>query len=598
MEDNLASLIATLARAPTFEDAAAATLDALLALARETLAASPYASRGRILRGMVHLRPGDGYRRLCVVESPFDGAARGAARAPSIPPEASCLPSATAYRWVAEHGVPVAIDVNFGIIDVGATGTLGTAQREEGNHFNSHESQLRLLKREATHLFLLPLFAPGGAIAGMLSIEGQCRAAIGNVFIFPACRERLAVLAAAAAPYLCTLPLRPVQAAAPDEHLPVIGASMAGVVEMLRVFAQQEETILLSGPTGAGKSRLARWCHEQSQERGQSFETLDLSTVPEDLQMAELFGWKKGAFTGALKDAAGCIARAEGGTLFIDEIDKLSLKAQAGLLRVIEERRYRPIGEGAGDRSADVRFVVGTNTDLVAAVRAGRFREDLYYRINVLPVKVPPLAERRDEVPRWAAYMLARRHRAAGRTGQATLSAEAEQALSAQPWPGNLRQLDNIVRRAYALALMRAGASPEELQLEARDVRQALAYEGGAGAPSLPELFHQAATAFVAEAERRKAAGGVLDLDLAEALRGFVLGTAVQKLGNKEEAFRLLGKEAIVQNRNHRKTLKREMDRVDALCRAVGDSRGNPFGALGDGEGVEPRADQHDGGER
>jgi DNA-binding NtrC family response regulator len=306
--------------------------------------------------------------------------------------------------------------------------------------------------------------------------------------------------------------------------------------------------------------------------------------------MAELFGWKKGAFTGALKDTAGCIARAERGTLFIDEIDKLSLKAQAGLLRVLEERRYRPLGEGTGDRSADVRFIVGTNTDLYAAARAGRFREDLYYRINVLPVRVLPLAERRDEVPRWASYFLGRKHRTDGRTGQASLSAEAEQALAAQPWPGNLRQLDNIVRRAYALALMRSGASVEELRLEARDVQQALAYEGGAGARSVPDLFHLAAAAFVVQAERRRAAGSAeapadgLDLDLADAIRGFVLGIAAQKLGNKEDAFRLLGKEAMVQNRNHQKAWKREMERVDALCRAVGDEKGNPFGALEDGD--------------
>jgi DNA-binding NtrC family response regulator len=583
VEDSIASLLAKLARAVTFEDAAVATLDALLAVARETLAASPLAARGRILRGMVHLRPGDGYRRLCVVEAPTDGPQRSSG-ASSAPSPVSCLPSATAYRWVVEHGVPVAVDVNFGLVDVGATGGPGLSHGEDGPRWSSQESQRRLLEREATHLFLLPLRAPGGDIAGMLSIEGQCRSAMGNPFVFPQCRDALAVLAAAAAPYLCTLPLRPVEPAAPDEHLPVIGTSMAGVVEMLRVFAQQEETILLSGPTGAGKSRLARWCHDQSPQRGQSFETLDLSTVPEDLQMAEIFGWKKGAFTGALKDTAGCIARAAGGTLFIDEIDKLSLKAQAGLLRVLEERRYRPLGEGSGDKSADVRFVVGTNTDLWAAVRTARFREDLYYRINVLPVKVPPLAERRDEVPRWAAYMLDRRHRAAGRTGPAALSAEAEQVLSAQPWPGNLRQLDNMVRRAYALALMRAGGSPEELRLEARDVHQALAYEGGAAATSLPDLLHQTATAFVMEAERCRAAGGLLDLDLAEALRGFVLGVAAQKLGSHEEAFRLLGKEAIVQNRNHRKTMKREMERVDALCRAVGYARGNPFGALGEGE--------------
>src|SRR5262249_5349857 len=148
--------------------------------------------------------------------------------------------------------------------------------------------------------------------------------------------------------------------------LPVIGASMQGVIEMLRVFARQEETVLLSGPTGAGKSRLARWCHSRSPVSGQVFETIDLATVPEELQMAELFGWKNGAFTGEAKDTPGCIARAENGTLFIDEVDKLSLKAQAGLLRVLEDKRYRPLGEGAGDRTASVRFIVGTNADLHA----------------------------------------------------------------------------------------------------------------------------------------------------------------------------------------------------------------------------------------
>jgi DNA-binding NtrC family response regulator len=575
LQDDITSLVGALASARTFEDAAHATLSTLLARGGEELARSPFEGAGRILRGMVHLRPGDGYRRLVVLERALDHPRRI---------DAPWLPSATAWRWVAEYRVSVAIDVSLGLVDVGATGSADAVVCERVPQFESPESRTRLLERDATHVIVLPLRSPGGVIDGMISLEADCRSALGQAFIFPACRADLEVLADIAAPYLVTLPLRPVEAAAPDDFLPVIGASMAPVVHMLRVFAEQEETILLSGPTGAGKSRLARWCHERSARRGRSFETLDLSTVPEELQMAELFGWKKGAFTGALKDTAGCIARAEGGTLFIDEVDKLSLKAQAGLLRVIEERRYRPLGEDSGDRLAEVRFVVGTNADLFAAVRARRFREDLYYRINVLPVKVPPLDERRDEIPRWAAYMLDRRHRGGTRAGQATLSPEAEIALAAHPWPGNLRQLDNIVRRAYAMALMRHGPSPGALVIEARDVQQALAHEGVAGARVLLELFQLAASAFVAEAERRKAAGTALDLDLADALRGFVLGTAVQRLGSKEDAFRLLGKDVVVQNRNHSKVLKKEMDRVEALCRALGDEGGHPFGALGEGE--------------
>lgn len=573
MEDKMTSLLAALTRARTFEDAAEALLRALLSMSGEVLARSPYARRGRVPRAMAHLRPADGYRGLVVVEDrPDPGAA-----------SPRCLPSATAWRWVVEHRVPIGIDVKLGTMDIGVTGSPDGAGPGDGRRFDSHQSRMRLLGREATHVLALPLRAPGGAVEGMISIEAECRAAIGGAFIFSELRDRAEVLNGVAGPYLCALPLRPAGAARPDEHLPVIGASMSSVVEVLRVFAQQEETILLSGPTGAGKSRLARWCHEQSPQREKSFEILELSTVPEELQMAELFGWKKGAFTGALKDTAGCIARAEGGTLFLDEVDKLSLKAQAGLLRMLEERRYRPIGEGGGDRSADVRFIVGTNVDLRAAVRAGRFREDLYYRIHVLPVRVPALAERQDEIAPWARYMLERRHRG-GRGAGARLSSDAERALCAHPWPGNLRQLDNIVRRAYALALMDHGASGGDLTLTARHVERALVYEGGADRGSVLELFRHAAAGFVSEAERRRAAGGALDLDLADALRGLVLGTAVQKLGSREEAFRVLGKEAMVTSRNHHKVLRREMDRLDALCRALGEERGDLFGPLVDVE--------------
>jgi transcriptional regulator with AAA-type ATPase domain len=132
---------------------------------------------------------------------------------------------------------------------------------------------------------------PGGGIDGMISIEADCRAAIAKKFIWAQCSATIQMLAAAAAPYLATLPARAPKAGATDELLPIIGATMSSVVQTLRVFARQEETILLSGPTGAGKSRLSRWCHAQSQRHGAHFETVDLATVPEELQLAELFGW-------------------------------------------------------------------------------------------------------------------------------------------------------------------------------------------------------------------------------------------------------------------------------------------------------------------
>ncbi|WP_437595095.1 sigma-54-dependent transcriptional regulator [Sorangium sp. So ce1000] len=582
MTEKMTALLATLARTTTFDEAATATLRAMLATADEALRTSPFAARGKLLRAMAHLRPADGYRQLTVVEhapEPSDEEEPESAPEPEAAP--SYLPSATAWRWVAEHRCAVSIDVQLRQVkphaqNVGALVQKGIA----GEPFNSKESRQRLLGRQATHVHALPLRMPGGSIDGMISLEANCRPAMGRDFIWLACTERLQLLADLAAPYLAALPLGPVAASAADEFLPVIGPTMASTVEMLRVFAQQEETILLSGPTGAGKSRLARWCKEQSRRKGGAFESLDLVTVPEDLQMAELFGWKRGAFTGALRDNSGYVARAQGGTLFIDEVDKLSMRAQAGLLHLLEERSYRPLGEGAGERRADVRFLVGTNTDLHRKVQEGRFREDLYYRINVLPIKVPPLDARADEIPLWAAYMLERRHRETCPDGTSRLDPEAHRALVQHRWPGNLRQLDNIVRRAYTLALLSHGAAPREVLLHAEHVERALDYEAS-GAPRSPtELLQEAAQSFVLAASQRE---GGLDLDLGDAFKGFVLGAAIVELGSREDAFRLFGRGALVESRNHYKTLKRELEKVEALYRALGQEGRFPFRALLDG---------------
>lgn len=587
MQDAIAPLVAALLASSAFEQAAGAVLRGMLERAGRAVDESRFAGRGRILRGMVHLRPSDGYRGLVALEAGSAGAAREIGEG-----EPGQIPSASAWRWVAAYGCAVSIDVTLGTMEPQLE---GVAVREDlgGRSVTfGRESAERLLERAATHLFVLPLRAPGGLV-GMVSLEADCQAAIGRPFVWPAVSSELQLLADVAAPHLASLPVTPPPAPKADDLMPVLGPSMAGLVRMARVFAQQEETLLIGGPTGAGKSRLARFCHAQSRRREQRFEALDLMTVPDDLQMAELFGWKKGAFSGAVTDNAGAVARAEGGTLFIDEIDKLSLKAQAGLLSVLEERRYRVLGDGTGERRADVRFIVGTNADLRAAVEAGRFREDLYYRINVLPVKLPPLDERADEIPAWAAYMLERRHREAAPGGRATIAAAATRALAGRRWPGNLRQLDNIVRRAYALALVEHEEAPREISLEARHVEQALGHEGGGANKKREPAFasiQRAAEAFVEAAERRAAEGGAgggegLSLDLADGFRGVVLGTAARRAGSKEAAFRLLGKESVVQNRNHQKAFRREVEKVSALAEALGHEGPGPFDDLMDKEG-------------
>jgi DNA-binding NtrC family response regulator len=354
-----------------------------------------------------------------------------------------------------------------------------------------------------------------------------------------------------------------------DSLAPVIGASTAGMMRILGVFARQDETILLSGPTGVGKSRLARWCHAQSPRRDQVFETVRLLSVPEDLQMAELMGWRRGAFTGAVRDTPGALERATRGTLFIDEIDKLSLKAQAGLLQVLEERRYHPLGDNASERRADVRFIVSTNVDLHAEVRAGRFREDLYYRINVLPVRLPSLEERLDELPSWAEHMFLRRHAESGDRGALHITDEAMQLLAGTPWPGNLRQLDNIVRRAYAIMIADRGDAASPATLARRHVEQALGYEHRPQALGLVATLWRAARAFVDEAERREPSGARLALDLADAFRGLVLGAAIERRGGRDAAFVLLDQASLLRGRNHHRVLRRELDRVRALIEAA-----------------------------
>ncbi|HRI65423.1 MAG TPA: sigma 54-interacting transcriptional regulator [Polyangium sp.] len=568
-QQQIVAYVERLRKSRTFEDAALSMLREMLNVAKEALSKSPFASRGKVLRGMAHLRPGDGYRRLMVLD---DGPAGGDM---SI----SYLPSANVWRWIATQQTSIAVDVPLGRV---WTWVKDAPQVLFESAFAGEETVNRLRSRDTSHLYAIPLRSFQGAVDGMATVELNCVHALGDDFLFPAVHEALLLCADLAAPYLSSLPLRPTTAGATDDLLPVIGESMAGLVEMLRVFAAQEETLLIGGPTGAGKSRIARWCHSKSLRRGGPFEVLDLIAVPEDLQMAELFGWKKGAFTGAVRDMPGAVTRAFKGTLFIDEIDKLSLKAQAGLLKLLESRTYRPIGDGAREQQADVRFIIGSNMDLHECVKLGRFREDLYYRINVLPMKIPALDERRDEVPGWVRFMALRRHRESVPGGELRLTAAVERVLAEHTWPGNLRQLDNVVRRAYALALMTHGQTGSEIVLDERHFERALSYEKSSSRRTTLDALRSAASAIVGEAERLEEKGEVFDLDLCDAFRGMVLGTAAQNLGSREAAFRLFGKGAQVQSRNHHKLLRRELEKVDALCKALGEEGGVFKGVAGD----------------
>ena len=442
---------------------------------------------------------------------------------------------------------------------------------------DSDETCQRLTARDADFAMVYPLRRPAGIVDGMVSLELRDTNGAGDQ-IQLSCGPFIQLLVDLAAPHLASLPNIPARLGEQcDEFLPVVGDSTARLVDLLRVFSSLNETLLITGPTGVGKSRLARYCHAHSPRCDKPFVTLDLLSCPESLQLPQLCGAKKGAYTGADRDMPGAIQRAEGGTLFIDEIDKLSLPAQAGLLRLLEDRLYRSIGESGDDRKANVRFIVGTTVNLREAVEHARFREDLYYRIAVLVVRVPPLAERLDEIPAWANYML-ERCSGATRPSGAALDDAALTTLGNHVWPGNLRQLDNVIRRAFAYSLV-DGPSAEPTAVSREHVARAIEDElDGSGHQSLDaDLIAEmksAARKFAQASLRRAKSDRPLPLSLADAFRGMVLDSALDACdSDKDQALDALGLGNVARDRNLHRVRKRESELVQRLCSELSDKQ-------------------------
>jgi DNA-binding NtrC family response regulator len=226
--------------------------------------------------------------------------------------------------------------------------------------------------------------------------------------------------------------------------------AMVDVYTTIARVAPGLSTVLVLGESGTGKELAARAIHRHSPRRERAFVAVDCTALTESLLESELFGHVRGAFTGAVQDTPGLFLEADGGTIFLDEIGDIGLPLQAKLLRVLQERQVRPVG-GTQWRPVDVRIVAATNRDLAAAVAAGRFREDLYYRLNVVTLRLPPLRERRDDVPLLVDHLV---HRAAAQCGRAVagVSAAALAALRAHDWPGNVRELAHVLERSVALA--------------------------------------------------------------------------------------------------------------------------------------------------
>jgi two-component system response regulator AtoC len=227
-------------------------------------------------------------------------------------------------------------------------------------------------------------------------------------------------------------------------------ASMLEIFRTIGKIAEYKTTVLISGESGVGKELVARAIHRRSSRSGGPFVAINCGAIPENLLESELFGHKKGAFTDASADRRGLFEEATTGTLFLDEIGELPLALQVKLLRVLQEETIRRLGDSK-DVKIDVRIIAATHRDLAAEVKAGRFREDLYYRLNVLPLTIAPLRERREDIPLLIDHFLARNNVRLG-TAIRGLDAEARKALIDYAWPGNVRELENTIERAMVLA--------------------------------------------------------------------------------------------------------------------------------------------------
>jgi len=235
-------------------------------------------------------------------------------------------------------------------------------------------------------------------------------------------------------------------------HYGIVGRSrrMQEVIETAEMVAETKSTVLVTGETGTGKELVARAIHDRSAQRTMPLVKVNCAAIPENLLESELFGHVRGAFTGATANKKGRFALADGGTIFLDEIGTMSPALQAKLLRVLQEREFEPLGSERTQR-VDVRVIAATNRDLRQMVADGRFLEDLYYRLNVIPIVIPPLRERREDIPVLVDHFV---HKHAQRAGKpaSRLPPDALAALQAYDWPGNVRELENTIERAVVLS--------------------------------------------------------------------------------------------------------------------------------------------------
>ncbi|MCC7082987.1 MAG: sigma-54-dependent Fis family transcriptional regulator, partial [Burkholderiales bacterium] len=334
-----------------------------------------------------------------------------------------------------------------------------------------------------------------------------------------------------------------------DKSLVGRSAAMAQVRELVARVARSQAPVYISGESGVGKELVARLVHDSGPRHGGPFVPVNCGAIPGELMESELFGHKRGAFTGAVADSKGLVQSAEGGTLFLDEVADLPLHMQVKLLRVIQEKTVRPVGESR-ELPVDVRILSATHKDLALLVAQGRFREDLYYRINVIELRVPPLRERVEDIPDLAEAIVERLARRL-QIDPPSLSPEALGRLEPYPFPGNVRELENVLERAMTLC---DGNTIDAGDIQLRDLAQPRRVRSGEPASLTAQrpvaVDSQAA---IADARASVAVGSsisgvvpagttaALGIQLEEVERAAIIRALEQTRYNKTAAAKLLG---------------------------------------------------------
>lgn len=318
-------------------------------------------------------------------------------------------------------------------------------------------------------------------------------------------------------------------------------AGVRTIMQEIQQAARSRSTILLRGESGTGKELVARALHKCSERHDQAFVKLNCAALPESLLESELFGHERGAFTGALKTRRGRFEMADKGTLFLDEIGDISLATQVKLLRVLQERAFERVG---GNRSitVDVRIIAATNVDLEEAVRARRFREDLYYRLHVVPIVLPPLRERKEDIPLLVGHFLQRfnaeNHKAL------KISSAAMDLIVGYDWPGNVRELENCVERMVVMA-RREIIAPEDVPVSVNRAMQPLQVPlqpFASRLPSLPEAVAATLPKAVADIERERLLEALRRSGGVQTRAATLLGITPRQLGYKLKKYHITPK--------------------------------------------------------